>query len=187
MKDRCIQITRISVGWIEGIIQDEHTKIYFNNSYMDNFLDDFMLAVLTVLNEYPADYHKETFRATIEPATAKWNFSLAVQDIHIREIVYGYYNDPETILGDTTVILNKDVFLQDFIAEMESVLQRYGLFGYRMEWESEFPLSLFLKIKDIASGKNDLRLSVVIPEEENAGIEVKGSDFSVECDILKET
>jgi hypothetical protein len=70
---------------------------------------------------------------------------------------------------------------------MESVLQRYGLFGYRMEWESEFPLSLFLKIKDIASGRNNLRLSVVIPEEENAGIEVKGSDFSVECDILKET
>lgn len=187
MKDRCIQITRISVGWIDGIIQDKHTKIYFSNSYMDNFLDDFMLAFLTVLNEYPADEHKETFRATIEPASAKWNFSLVGQDIHIHEIVYESYNDPETILSDKTVILNKDVFLQDFIAEMESVLQRYGLFGYRMEWESEFPLSLFLKIKDIASGKNDLRLSVINPGADNKGIEITGSDFSVECGIMKDT
>ena len=68
---------------------------------------------------------------------------------------------------------------------MDSVLQRYGLFGYRMEWESEFPLSLFLKIKDIASGKNALSLSVIIPEEENLLGEVKGSDFSAERDILK--
>ena len=187
MKDSCIQITRISVGWIDGIIQDEQTKIFFSNSYMDNFLDDFMLAVLTILGEYSPDEHKETFRATIEPDSAKWSFSLVGQDIHIHEIVYGCYNDPESILSDKTVILNKDVFLQDFIAEMESVLQRYGLFGYRMEWESEFPLSLFLKIKDIASGKNELSLFVINPGENNKGIEIKGSDFSVECDILKET
>ncbi|MCI6561302.1 MAG: hypothetical protein MR434_07855 [Ruminococcus sp.] len=56
-----------------------------------------------------------------------------------------------------------------------------------MEWESEFPLSLFLKIKDIASGKNDLRLSVINPGADNKGIEITGSDFSVECGIMKET
>lgn len=184
MENHCIHISRLSVGWIDGIIQDGKTKIFFSNSYLQNFPDDLMLAVLTVLGEYPADYHKETFRAEMEPTSAKWNFSLVGQDIHIHVIEYDGY-ESENILSDKTVILNKDKFLQDFIEEMDSVLQRYGLFGYRMEWESEFPLSLFLKIKDIASGKNALSLSVIIPGEENNGIEVRRSDFSLERDILK--
>jgi len=181
MKDRCIHIDRISVGWIDGSIHDEKTEIIFCNSYFDNFLDDLLLAVLTVIGEYPDDYNKETFRTTTGPTSSNWDLSLVDQDIHIHVIEVG--DNP----SDKTVVLNKDIFLQDLVAEMESVLQRYGLFGYRTEWESEFPLSLFLKIKDIASGKNDLRLSVIIPGEDNNGIEVNGSDFSVECDILNRT
>lgn len=185
MKDSCIHIDRISSGWIDGTIHDEQTKIVFSNSYLQNFLDDFMLAILTVFDEYPADEHKETFRAEMEPISAKWNFSAIGQDIYIQVIEYDCY-ESSNILSDKTVVLNKAAFLYDFISEMDSVLQRFGLFGYRMEWESEFPLSLFLKIKDIVSGKNALCLSVVIPKEENAGIEANGSDFSVECNILKD-
>lgn len=186
MKDSCIRIDRISVGWIDGTIHDEHTKIVFSNSYLQNFLDDFMLAILTVLGEYPTDEHKEIFRAEMEPVSAKWKLSVVEQAIHIQVVEYDSY-ESDNILSNKTVVLNKATFLHDFVKEMDSVLQRYGLLGYRMEWDSEFPLSLFLKIKDIASGQNALSLSVVIPKEENAGIEAKGSNFSVECDILKET
>ena len=181
MNDSCIHIDRISAGWIDGTIHDEHTVVIFSNSYLENFLDDFMLAILTVLGEYPADEHKNTFRAEMEPIIAKWMFSVVKDEIHIHVIEY----EDDDILSDNTIVLKTSVFLHDFVKEMASVLQRYGFWGYRTEWDSEFPLSLFLKIKDIASGANNLSLSVIIPQAENNGIEAKGSDFSLECDILK--
>lgn len=144
-----------------------------------------MLAILTVLGEYPADEHKEVFRAEMEPVSAKWEISVVEQDIRIRVTEYDFY-ESDNILSQKTVVLNINVFLHDFVTEMNSILQRYGLLGYRMEWDSEFPLSLFLKIKDIASGQNALSLSVIIPPEENEGIEANGSSFVMERNIMKE-
>ena len=68
---------------------------------------------------------------------------------------------------------------------MDAVLHRFGLLGCRMEWASEFPLSLFLKIKDIAAGKNALSRSVVIPPEQDFGAEAAGSDFAAECELIQ--
>ena len=68
---------------------------------------------------------------------------------------------------------------------MDAVLHRFGLLDCRMEWDSEFPLSLFLKIKDIAAGNNALSRSVVIPPEQNFGAEAAGSDFAAECVLIQ--
>ena len=121
MKDRCIQITRISVGWIDGIIQDEHTKIVFSNSYFDNFLDDFMLAVLTVLSEYPSDYHKETLRAT--PHNCEVKKASSEEDATMktyRSIL---------IAGRTESSLNRKPVGQIQIRQCEHDIQFGGLFS----------------------------------------------------------
>ena len=52
---------------------------------------------------------------------------------------------------------------------MDAVLHRFGLLGCRKEWDSDFPLSLFLKIKDIAAANNALSRSVVIPRNRISG------------------
>ena len=82
-------------------------------------------------------------------------------------------------------VLNKDAFLRDFVSETDALLRRFGLLGYRLEWESEFPLSLYLKIRDIASGQCKLSVSA-LPEEENCGMEAQCSDFAAECSNLNE-
>ena len=67
----------------------------------------------------------------------------------------------------------------------DALLRRFGLLGYRLEWESEFPLSLYLKIRDIASGQCKLSVSA-LPEEENCGMVAQCSDFAAECSNLNE-
>ena len=94
---------------------------------------------------------------------------------------YGVHTDEgRTIIAEYAKFILVNIYVPNAQRELTRL-------GYRMEWESEFPLSLFLKIKDIASGKNDLRLSVINPGADNKGIEITGSDFSVECGIMKGT
>lgn len=76
------------------------------------------------------------------------------------------------------------LFLTDFLREMERILVLYGLVGYRENWNYEFPLSLYLMLKNISKGKNKLAINKLKPEE-HYGTEALASDFDKEIKLLR--
>ena len=56
--DKSFSIEEVNAGWIRGNLSGEGGKIFFDASYITNFLDDFMLALLTALGKWPADERK---------------------------------------------------------------------------------------------------------------------------------
>lgn len=174
------KIYQISAGWIMGEISDGNKTHFFDNSYLTNFLDDFMLALLTVDGHWPADEGKHKFKTELEPAVEYWVMS-KVQDelrIHIKKYVDGDINED---YEEEILICEYHKFLSAFISEMERVLSTYGLIGYRDNWTYEFPVSLFLMLKDI----NMKTLSYkTLSSEDNCGDEVQVSDYIKERELL---
>ena len=63
MNGRCFQVWQISAGWFRGCITDSQTKIFFDNSWMTNFPEDLMLAILCTLGELPDEKNRTVFYA----------------------------------------------------------------------------------------------------------------------------
>lgn len=63
------QILRISSGWIMGEMQDDSLKHFFDYSYINDFVNDMMLALIYVHGDLTDDGPKNTFVAHREPAT----------------------------------------------------------------------------------------------------------------------
>lgn len=52
-------------------------------------------------------------------------------------------------------------FVQSLIDGLVSLLKRIGLYGYYVEWNEEFPLSLLLKLYDIIQPNERLNLQTL--------------------------
>jgi len=166
-----------------GSIVGEGGAIFFDASYLTNFLDDFMLGLLTVLGKWPADEHKDKFEMEEEPAFSLWDVSLDEGSFVFHVVTYESYTERK-VIDDKTVKVKREQFLADFISEMSDVLKRFGLFGFRSEWHYfEFPLSLFLMIKDAAGGN-----SLEVMENDgatNCGMEYESTDFVAELRAIQ--
>lgn len=179
------RIHSISAGWILGQISDGNKTHYFDYSYITNFPDDFMLALLTVGGHWPIDERKHRFRTEREPSIEYWTVSKVQDKLHIH---IKTYKDRHTEVACKEVLLvcGYHKFLEDFIAEMERVLSVFGLLGYRVNWTYEFPISLFLKLKDSSKDINALSYGT-LSAEDNVGSEVQVTDFARERELLKLT
>ena len=176
-------IHSISAGWIQGQISDGNKIHYFDYSYITNFLDDFMLALLIVCGHGPTDEQKHRFRTELEPDIEYWTVS-KVQDelhIHIKTYLDGH---TEAACEEVSLVCEYHRFLADFISEVERVLSVFGLVGYRENWTYEFPISLFLKLKDSSKDINTLSYGT-LSAEDNVGSEVQVTDFTSERELLK--
>jgi len=156
-----IKINDISAGWIMGEITDGIETLYFRNSYISNFPDDFMLALLTAIGKYPDDERKNKFRAECEPVNCEWELSVSGEE-NLNIVVTSYENiHTDKIIGKKELKLDKNAFLRDFVAEMQEVLSEMGLYGYRLEWGHEFPLSLFVRLRNsLEDGEKISALSI---------------------------
>lgn len=179
---KCFSIMQISSGWIMGEIKNQDHSILIDASYITNFTEHFMVALLYVLGRWPEDEHRDTFRVEHEPAQSKWSIKLENENLIFREITYKNSNSNE-VIQDSTVIIEKETFLIDFIDEMQAVLERFGLFGYRQEWGYEFPLSCFLQLKDIAN-KTEQVIGSKRDGEDNLGMEYESTDFKNELKMM---
>lgn len=143
-----------------------------------------MLAILSALGGLPDERDKTVFYAELEPARAKWALSADNETISVH--VTNYEDDSPTaaVIGNQTAVFDKNLFLRDFTAEMNDVLQRFGLLGYRSEWGAEFPMSLYLKIKDLAAGQQTISCDDEVPAADNMGEEAVCSDFAAERRML---
>lgn len=176
-------IHSISAGWIMGQMNDGNKIHYFDYSYITNFLDDFMLALLTVSGRWPADEQKNSFRTELEPAIEYWTVSKFQDKLHIN--IKCYKNrKAEVACEEVLLVCEYRRFLADFILEMERVLSVFGLVGYRENWSYEFPMSLFLMLKDSSNGINTLSY-VTLSAEDNVGSEVQVTDFTSEKELMK--
>lgn len=184
MNGRCFQVWQISAGWFRGCITDSQTKIMFDNSWMTNFPEDLMLAILCALGELPDEKNRTVFYAELEPARAKWALSADAENLSVHVTVYENDSPTAAVLEDQTAVFDKNLFLRDFTAEMGHVLHRFGLFGYRSEWGSEFPVSLYLKIRDLAACQQTISCDDEVPAADNMGEEAVRSDFAAERRML---
>ena len=184
MNGRCFQVRQISTGWFRGCITDSQTKIMFDNSWMTNFPEDLMLAILCALGELPDEKNRTVFYAELEPTRAKWALSADAENLSVHVTVYENGSQTAAVLVDQTAVFDKNLFLRDFTAEMDDVLQRFGLLGYRSEWGSEFPVSLYLKIRDLAACQQTISCDDEVPAADNMGEEAVRSDFAAERRML---
>lgn len=177
------KIMSISAGWLMGEISDGQHTHFFDYSYLTDFMDDFMLALLTVHGDWPEDEGKNRFKAELEPAIDRWTVSKEQDELHINIKTYG---DVLSKSVDEEINLTCDYydFLNDFIKEMDRVLSCYGLIGYRENWTYEFPLSLYLKLKNICKSKNHMEYKT-LSADDNCGTEVLVSNYSREIELLR--
>lgn len=176
------KIQSISAGWILGQLSDGNNTHYFNYSYITNFLDDFMLALLTVGGAWPEDEGRHKFRTELEPAIERWTVSKEQDELRIHIETYKD-SQSKSAHDEITLTCNYIMFLNSFLAELERVLESFGLVGYRENWTYEFPVSLYLKLKDIAGGKDKLDYKT-LSSEDNCGTEVQVSDYDKEIELL---
>ena len=143
-----------------------------------------MLAILCTLGELPDERNRMAFYAELEPSRAECELSADAENLSVHETVYENGSQTAAVLEDQTAVFDKNLFLRDFTAEMDDVLQRFGLLGYRSEWGSEFPVSLYLKIRDLAACQQTISCDDEVPAADNMGEEAVRSDFAAERRML---
>lgn len=114
-----------------------------------------MLSFQTVGGHWSTDERKYRFRTEREPSIEYWTVSKVQDKLHIHIQTYkDRYK--EVACKEVLLVCEYHKFLEDFIAEMERVLSVFGFWGYRVNWTYEFPISLFLKLKDSSKDINAL-------------------------------
>ncbi|MBP0958085.1 MAG: hypothetical protein J5997_12065 [Oscillospiraceae bacterium] len=182
MPEKSFKIYQISAGWIMGYISDGENTISFCASYLSNFLDDLMSGLIYILGRSPRDEPKNSFRVFEEPAYSIWNMGTSSEQLIFHAVTYESQKSDKEI-DNKTVQIKKETFINDLIDEMQDILQRFGLYGFRFEWGYEFPLSLFLQLKDIRDKTQLLTLSEK-DGSHNLGLEYCSSSFECECEFL---
>ncbi len=176
------KIMSISAGWIMGEMSDGTNKHFFDYSYLTNFLDDLMKALLYVNGDWEWDEFCNKFRAELEPAVEDWELSVSKGVLEICIKTYACEQSRQ-IKAENTIKVDCAEFLAAFVAEMERVIKYYGLIGYRENWSYEFPLSLFLRLKNIVHGQNELVIGEITADK-HFGTEAAISDYAKEIELL---
>lgn len=177
------QILRISSGWIMGEMQDDSLKHFFDYSYINDFVNDLMLALIYAHSDLTDDGPNNSFAAHLEPATDIWELECENDSLHV---VIKSYKDFESKKLETVKEFHFDYFefLNSFLEAMTCILKKYGLLGYRESWSYEFPVSLYLKLIDIYNSSNDMKFHIV-SEKDNLGAEAVKTDIQLEMKILE--
>ena len=182
--NKYFSIKQISCGWIAFTICDDSKEFYYDVSYMSNFPDDFMLALLTAVGQWPKDERHNRFTTDEEPTFSEWEVSSDGNDL-VFDVVEYESLEKKKKQGEVSIRVNRNSFLKDFLNEMDGVLNRYGLLGFRKEWEFEFPLSLYLCLKDYYLGQSNPIVKKEISDDwNNLGSEYQSTDFNLEKKMM---
>lgn len=177
------EILSISAGWITGVIKDNNKEHLFDYSYIRNFLDNLMKALLYVNGAWPEDEKVFVFDNECEPVTEVWTLRKDNEKLNINITAFEDFTK-QRFIEESVLVYDNYEFLTIFIFEIQSMLRKYGLLGYRDSWWHEFPISLFLKLIDIKEKKNLLSMSQ-IDIEENLGLEAQRSNLNNEIELIR--
>ena len=178
------KIESISAGWIMGEIGDGRQQYVFDYSYISDFMNDFMKALLSATGEWE-DYSKwyDELRGELEPAIDVWNVRRKSDEL-IIDIRNYEDSDSDIVEDEITLTFVFDEFLKEVVQALENVMQHYGFVGYRESWGYEFPIGMYLMLKNICHGKT--KLTVNEESENQYGLDETVSDFDKELELLKE-
>ena len=171
----------VIAGWIEGqIIVDEKNK-YFHYSWITNFLDDLLKAVLYI-GGYLDNANLDKFTAHLEPAIDDW--SLSKKGTQLMIAINRCENETRKELIES-VRMQCDYydFVQSFFNALTKIIKKTGLYGYRVEWNEEFPLALYLKLYDVVNNTDFLDLKELTLEE-TCGRKGQATDINKEFALL---
>jgi hypothetical protein len=151
--------------WIvDGFIEINSQRSSFDVTYVTDCLRN-LLNALMYLN--PDCVSKDDGLRTntscqwdAEPCITAWNFT-SKPDGMLHVIVT---HEVEGKIGNITDIdteCSYDSLLEVIIREVDSVIKKYGIVGYKENWDHEFPLSTFLKLKNYLLNKKPYLLKEV--------------------------
>ncbi|WP_088044285.1 hypothetical protein [Bacillus sp. EAC] len=174
----------ISTGWAIFNIEINSQSFSFSPGYLTDALGGVLNAIKDIhpLFDTRGDYKEDgsNYSWDAEPDILKWNFKYL--DNENLLIVLTHFVDDE---GDWEVVLNEvcpyDVFLKEFLREVELILVEYGIVGYKEMWhENEFPLSTFLELKFYLENKKRFPIATNVEGYEKT----KKSDLKFEMDFI---
>ena len=180
---KMFEVQQVLAGWMTFIIRDDTEEYFSDVSYLTDFSNDFMLALTAAIKRWPKDERADSFTTDEEPRFSEWEVTADGDNLIFRVTTYESSSRGK-MTGASVITVNRDRFLRDFVSEMSDVLQRFGLFGYRREWNYEFPLSLFLQLKSYVSDHEILEIQK--DGSDNCGRDYWSTDFNREMEELKD-
>lgn len=159
-----IELSSVFAGWIRGQIKVADIEYYFTYSYITNFLDDLLKTLLNIDNQLGNKMHLERFLTYCEPEVDDWYF---MKDNQKLKITITRYEDESRKGKIKQVEFECDYyeFVDTLIQALTIFLKKVGLYAYHIEWGQEFPLSYFLKLKDVCQNKQQIILKELIVDE----------------------
>lgn len=180
-----IEFSSVYAGWLCWQVKVADIEYYFTYSYITNFLDDLLKTLLNIDNQLGNKMHLERFLTYCEPAVDDWYF---VKDNQKLNITITRYEDESR--GNKVKTIEIDCgyyeFVEALIQGLTVFLKKVGLYAYHIEWGQEFPLSYYLKLKDICQKKQQIILKKLIVDDtyEQTG---RVSNIFKELDLLTQT
>lgn len=180
-----IDFSSVCAGWLCGQIKIANTEYYFDYSYITNFLDDLLKGLLYIDNHLEDELYLERFTAYWEPAIDDWYF---VKDNQKLNITITSYEDEsrKSKIEQIEFECNYYEFVDALIQGLTIFLKKVGLYAYHIEWGEEFPLSYYLKLKDVCQKESQIHLEKLSLDEtyEQGG---RVSNIFKELDLLTQT
>lgn len=180
-----IEINTIDAGWIHGVIKKDELHYYFGYSWISNVLNDIMKGLL-IVGGFFEDHqlNHDQFTAYCEPAIDDWKFYKDENTLMIT--IHSYEDESRAMLMEQVQIqCGYDEFIKAFVIGMTTIIKKIGLYGYRVEMEEEFPLSLFLKLYDISRQTSRIK-EKELTFDETYGRGGHASNINAELEIIRE-
>lgn len=140
------------IGWATCTVEVNGQKLEFTASYLTDCLNDFLRSLL-LLNSFCVPKDEIRIKTECEwegePEGLVWSFELKENILIINA---DYYADEFSKDNTKTLIKTEypyDDFLMIVLKEIDALIKRHGMIGYREEWHDfDFPLTTFLKLKN---------------------------------------
>ena len=172
-------------GWASCFLEVNSQKLEFTASYLTNCLDDFLKSLLYLNAHCVPEYELE------KQTECKWEgepdgivLSFELKENRMLFIKAEYYEDLDNKDISQIVIKTEypyDDFLRNVVIEVDSLIKRHGIIGYREEWnDSDFTLSTFLKLKHFIINKQKYPVQEVSGEFD---VEMR-SDLKYDLELL---
>ncbi|WP_407270278.1 hypothetical protein [Radiobacillus sp. PE A8.2] len=143
------------LGWAHSKVEVNNQEMEFVASYSGDCLGDFLEA-LVMLNPlcFLRDKKDMVMNRTFcewdgEPDGIVWSFELTTNNsLYIVAVAYDDIYEKENAQLIIKTECPYDVFVRTVLVEIDRLIKRQGVIGYREQWGSfDFPLSSFLKLK----------------------------------------
>ncbi|AZV42947.1 hypothetical protein [Peribacillus asahii] len=150
---------------VDGFIEINSQRSSFNGvTYVTDCLGDLLSALLHLnvdcISKDDGLKTNTSCEWNSEPYITTWNFTLRTNGmLHVIVTNDGKEEDEDIVDIDTECPY--DSLLEIIVLEVDSLIKKHGIVGYKENWDYEFPLSTFLKLKNYLINKKPYLLNEI--------------------------